>query len=78
VEGDTERLEQGSLLIGKRIGKRYEAPLRPHHQTTKRAIDAVAGKVEIETQVGPPGNALLAGPAGDGRIDGDPLPPVRP
>jgi hypothetical protein len=46
--------------------------------TAQRPIDAVPGKVQIEAEVWPSGNTLIAFLAGDGGIDGDSPPPVRP
>jgi hypothetical protein len=46
--------------------------------TTEGTVDIMAGKAQVETEVGAAGQALFTGDAGDGRIHGDPPPPVRP
>ena len=79
VERYPERLEQGTVRVGHRVRQRVQQVCRPGHELTHHAVGlAVPGEPDPVAQVRVAVPARPAGPAGDGRIDGDPLAAPRP
>jgi len=74
VDGDAERLQEGALGVGNAVGKDVDLMLGPGHPLPEPAVSAgVPREGERQAEVFAASPARPAGPARDGRVDGDAL-----
>jgi hypothetical protein len=74
VQRDPERLEQGDVVIGDRVGHRHEQPTRPRHPLAQAPIrDAVPREADVLAEVAVPRAADVAVAAGVARLERDAL-----